>query len=760
MDAELSQREKSSGRSSHWDSAIRRIQDAAVLLALIGLPLFHTTRVHNVFLAKSGLALVVGGVLGMAWFSGMAVRRHLRLNSISLYGAILIFVATSGASLILVAGNPARGLEMLLFQVTGFLLFFAVLEGVCSEAKILNLMRTVSWTSLVIASIGLLEESGVYLIPSNVRVPLPVATIGNTNFVAHYLDLTIPVTASLLFIPGERSGWKGVLTAIALAATCCVMVLTQCRGGWVSVGLVALVFAALKLRTVRWVRFVPVLLLSAALVSPMLELLFNAVRSEDASTLSGALGSQMERTWERASSTLDETDLSRSMRIMLWKNTADMIASQPFGVGTGNYEFSLPAFRSMSEQREWKQLEGNLVLGAYNAHNEYLEYLSETGIVGFLAIVALFGGILWRGWRYLAGRREWTGQSIAAAGCLGAVGAALVHALFSFNLQDPVSGTLFWVLAGLLVSLTTDKDRGGITVSLKSKARRIAVAAVGAGIAVVSINCGVRILIADGYYLKGMQRFNEGKGLEAIEAMRQASQWRDADFRHHHMLGVFTSFVAKVAGTDSEIGRGMHAEAESALRRSIELHPNNAQALRLLGRTVLRIDRGGEAIELLRRTVELDPLNEDNYGLLADAYRATGDNPSALEARKQALSFRPHDTVLMMDLATEYRLSGDLESSAAVLERAASLRPHDGIVQGSLGSVYLALGKIVDAERALRIAVGVEPSIVAWRHNLVRSLLRQRHLAQAEEELKNALELFPQDEVLISIAELFRAGDR
>ncbi len=648
-----------------------------------------------------------------------------------------------------------------MLQVTGFLLFFIALERVRSVAGALNLMRTIAWTSLVIASIGLLEENGVYLIPTNIRVPFPVATIGNTNFVAHYLDRTIPVTASLLFIPGERSGWKGVLTAIALATTCCVMVLTQCRGGWVSVSIVALVFVVLKLRSLRWVRFVPVLLLSAALVSPMVELLFNAVRSEDTSTLSGALGSQIERTWERASSTLDETDLSRSMRIMLWKNTADMIASHPFGVGTGNYEFNLPAFRSMSQQREWKQLTGHLVLGAYNAHNEYLEYLSETGIFGFLAIVALFAGILWRGWRYLAGRAEWTNRSIAAAGCLGGVGAALVHALFSFNLQDPVSGTHFWVLAGVLVSLTTDKDRGGSTIFLKSKARRLAVTVVGASIAVVSINCGVRILIADGYYLKGMQRFNEGKGLEAIEAMRQACEWRDADFRHHHMLGNFTSFVGTVTGAESELGRRMYAEAESALRRSIELHPNNAQALRLLGKTLLDIDRGGEALVLLRRTVELDPLDEDNYDLLADAYRATGDHPRALVARKQALSFQPHDTEIMVDLATDYRLSGDLESSAAVLERAASLRPRDGIVQGSLGSVYLALGKLVDAEPALRIAVEAEPSIVAWRHNLVRSLLRQGHLAQAGVELKNALELFPQDEVLISIArELIRAGDR
>jgi len=739
--------------------ATSTIQHAAIYLIVLGLPLFHTTIVHNVFLAKSGLALTVGGILGMAWVLGSCFQRHLVLNSIPRYGAILLFVSASGVSLTLFAVNQARAVEVLMFQWLGFVLFITVIERVRSVAVALNLMRAIAWTSLVVAGIGLLEENGIYLISTNVRVPFPVATIGNTNFVAHYLDLTIPVTASLLFIPGERSGWKGVLTAIALAATCWVMILTQCRGGWVSVGLVGLVFAALKLRSLRWARVVPVLLLSAALVSPMVELLFNAVRSEETSTLSGALGSQVERTWERAVTTLDEADPSRSMRIILWNNTFDMIASHPFGVGTGNYEFNLPAFRSMTQQREWKELTGHLVLGAYNAHNEYLEYLAETGIIGFGAIVLLFGAILWRGWPYLVGRREWTDHSVAAAGCLGAVGAALVHALFSFNLQDPVSGTLFWVLAGILVGLTPATDRE-IAIPLNSASLRMVVAVVGIGVALFSINCGLRILIADSYYLKGMQRFNEGKGIEAIEAMRQASEWREADFRHHHMLGVFTSFVGSVVGTDRELGRRLYAEAESALGRSIELHPNNAQALRLFGKTLLSIGRAGEAVPLLERTVKLNPLEVTNYSLLADAYREAGQHSRALEARRQALSFRPHDTDLMLPLATEYRLNGDLESSAGVLERAATLRPNDGPISGNLGSVYLDLGELLKSERSLRVAIAADREQAGWRYNLVRCLLRQELMNRAREELVTAQRLFPQDETLISLArEISAVGD-
>ena len=80
------------------------------------------------------------------------------------------------------------------------------------------------------------------------------------------------------------------------------------------------------------------------------------------------------------------------------------------------------------------------------------------------------------------------------------------------------------------------------------------------------------------------------------------------------------------------------------------------------------------------------------------------------------------------------------------------MSPLDGIVQGSLGSVYLALGRPVDAEQPLKVAIGSDSSIVAWRHNLVRSLMQQRRLEEVVEELREALGLFPQDAVLQSLA--------
>ena len=733
------------------DGAIR----IAVCVSAAALPLFYTARVHDLFLAKSGLALILGGLLGSTWLVRAAVKGSVDLVPVSFAGPILLFLASSGASLVLAAGSVAmaRGGEVLLGQMFGFVFFAVVATSFRNAAAAIRLIRVIAAVGLVVAAVGLLENNGLHLIAANARNPFPIATLGNPNFVAHYLDLVIPVTVSLLFLPGRRRGWVTILASCALAATAVHMVLTQSRGGWVSVGLVALLWAAVRLRSLRWARFIPVALLVAALLTPIAELLFAGIRVDGDKTLYDSVTDQLERSWERAATTLDESDPSRSMRILLWRNTSSLIAAHPlFGVGPGNYETQVPAYRSVPEHRAWQELTGRAEHAAYFAHNEYLEYWAESGIVGLAAMVWLFTVILVRGWRCLHGRRGYADARVPVivAGCTCALAAALIHALFSFNLQDAVSGTLFWMIAGIVVGVT-DGDRPRLALSVAGRAKRWTVASCGAGLAVLGLSAGLRILVADSYYLQARTRYNEighlqdpgqirGAALEAFEAMRRATAWRDADFSHHHMLGVFAFNMRR------------YEEAEAALRRSIELHPNNDRALRLLGKTLLTSGDGAAAVAPLRRLVELDPLDYVNYDLLATAYRHAGDSRRALEARRQALAFRPLDTDLMLRLADEYRLAGDAESSAAILERAAGLLPGDGLVQGTLGSVYLVLGQLEDAERVLRIAVAADPERAEWRHNLVQGLIRQRRTAAARRELATALELFPDDAGLVALS--------
>jgi O-antigen ligase len=81
------------------------------------------------------------------------------------------------------------------------------------------------------------------------------------------------------------------------------------------------------------------------------------------------------------------------------------------------------------------------------AHNDYLQALAETGLVGAVFIasaLALFLRLAFRDLPHAASDGGWIRLG-AALGCCG----LLVHSFFDFNLHIPANAAWFAVLAGL-----------------------------------------------------------------------------------------------------------------------------------------------------------------------------------------------------------------------------------------------------------------------------------------------------------------------
>ena len=98
---------------------------------------------------------------------------------------------------------------------------------------------------------------------------------------------------------------------------------------------------------------------------------------------------------------------------------------------------------------------------------------------------------------------------------------------------------------------------------------------------------------------------------------------------HHRNLGVYLSQQAEVEA------------AETALRRYVELAPDQAEACATLAEFYLQTGRRlPEAVALARRAVALDPRAE-NYYLLSQACAKTGDRSGTLTAIGRALELDP-----------------------------------------------------------------------------------------------------------------------
>jgi O-antigen ligase len=131
--------------------------------------------------------------------------------------------------------------------------------------------------------------------------------------------------------------------------------------------------------------------------------------------------------------------LLREGRPTYWAKTAELFADYPlFGTGLGT-------FPSLYPDKE----AGGTLIRLYHAHNDYLEYFSELGIVG---MVLLLGGILCilvKSFIVWKGRRHPEVKGLGLGGIIAVI-CILIHSLTDFNLHIPANMLLF----SLVLSLT------------------------------------------------------------------------------------------------------------------------------------------------------------------------------------------------------------------------------------------------------------------------------------------------------------------
>ena len=139
------------------------------------------------------------------------------------------------------------------------------------------------------------------------------------------------------------------------------------------------------------------------------------------------------------------TDMKDANRVSIFKDTLHMWWSRPvLGYGSGTFDLVYPTFQSF------------VVDSVINhAHNDYLELLSETGLIG-AGLIVWFLVLVYRNASKQLRPGAKTSDSVLIAVLAGITG-LLVHSLVDFNFHIPANAALFLVMSAIAVTASAAK---------------------------------------------------------------------------------------------------------------------------------------------------------------------------------------------------------------------------------------------------------------------------------------------------------------
>jgi len=243
----------------------------------------------------------------------------------------------------------------------------------------------------------------------------------NHNHYAGLMEMLVPVPLVFAFSRYARSRerWAAASAAAFMGAT---IFLSGSRGGMAAFALQIAIFLWFLFRERTGSR-------AAFLMAAFLVVSLTSIAWIGGSEVSARLSTI---------STNKHSEIANDIRLKINRDTLHMFAQRPIlGWGLGSFESVYPQFRSFYT---------NFLVD--KAHNDYLQLLAETGLVGFAIMIWFLVAALRRA---LPKIRNWPSDVNGAVALVAliAISGILVHSLVDFNLEIPANALLFYVLCAV-----------------------------------------------------------------------------------------------------------------------------------------------------------------------------------------------------------------------------------------------------------------------------------------------------------------------
>jgi tetratricopeptide (TPR) repeat protein/O-antigen ligase len=394
-------------------------------------------------------------------------------------------------------------------------------------------------------------------------------------------------------------------------------------------------------------------------------------------------------------------------------------------------------------------------------HNEFIEVLAETGVVGGLVFVALilgaFAASVSMSLRHP--EPEWARLALAITAGMTAF---IFQNQFGITFRQTGTVTFFWLSLGFLAVAQARALR------LRS-GQAPAPAGAAPGLALRQIQFGRPRLPVIGAATIGAVALVAALawlGLRPVRSnilLRQAEQEAkrglfEAAARHADRaleLNPYSSHAYYIAAY-AWGSLGNYQRSLEANQKALALLPGNAGAYYNLGVSYKQLRRLEEARESFARAIELMPTSMRQHAAMAETLVELGRYDEALPYAQEAVRLEPRNAGLHLLLADIQSRRGKLAASAAQLEQAARLRPNDLSLLPKLAESYLRLGDLDKAVAAGNQWIGLSPGSPDARLLLAEVRGRRGDFAGAAAQLEEAARLAPGNvRVLRGLAQLY-----
>lgn len=574
--------------------------------------------------------------------------------------AILYYRASPNLSV------AASELERMIFSVGAYLAAVQIASRFDADRTRKMILRGWIGGLFLISVYGILQKSGGIgrlMVPQMDRV---FATFGNPIFFAAFLIISIPlVFACLLCAQNFFLRWflRGTLILSAGALFC-----TGTRAAFLALPAAMVpAFLFLEIRSGwqwsknLWQSKVKIFTLIAGVIAAHFALTlfsdgYSALAQKAKSAVAAARMGDVKQT-----------------HTLIWKDVLKMWkAHKIFGTGYGTFHIEFPQYASEELKKVFPQ-ESRIV---NDAHNEYLQILAETGLVGFLIFISMIVVF------YLSSLKNFWALSleesreplILGVGLLCGITAMLMENFFSVDMRFIVSSTYLFFAMGLVGSFSSRRIEMNWSATgwpRLCKSAWVVAFLLLSGVVGYGRN-------PSGIYLGGIYRWSkDDQGLWHLEKtaasgpgliptlirpyMAQKEIARTPDFFDEKLLN-----AAQTISDLENLVRQYPAQAKYweklgfALAKEIQRKEN--------GSKVNDLGVAERSIAAYKKAYELNPALEGPPNNLGNIYYTLNQRQQAIEWWKKAIDANPDKIDARLNLGLAYYYQGKVKEAATQFE--------------------------------------------------------------------------------------------